>query len=179
MTELRRKKAINDLQAYPEKPLKHAMVDAGYSPAYAHKPQEFRNTEAVKKEYAERFTDEELDKVHHELLMAARIDHMVFPKAVTDEEIKELLATVGCTVKKIMHSDNANHAWFWSPDNMARDKALDKAYKLRSNYALEKVQGTLIHTQLGEYLDMIQSGGQKFITDKADNGEPITGNTNI
>ena len=123
MTELRRKKVLNDITTHPEKPLKHALIDAGYSPSYAHNPNDFRNTEAVKVEYKDRFPDNELIKVHKGLLDAKYLDHMVFPlfnlnpkekedvgekngEQLTDQGIIDLLASVNCTVRRITHGEN-------------------------------------------------------------------------
>ena len=53
---------------------------------------------------------------------------------LTDKEIISMLAEVNCTVRRIVHGETARHVYFWAPDNMARDKALDKAYKIRNRY---------------------------------------------
>lgn len=59
-------------------------------------------------------------------------------ECLSDEQIKEMLGTVGCTVKRIARIYGNRMVYFWSPDNLARDKALDKAYKIRGVYAAEK-----------------------------------------
>lgn len=56
---------------------------------------------------------------------------------LTDKEIIDMLAEVNCTVRRIVHGNSARHVYFWSPDTTARDKALDKAYKLRGRFADE------------------------------------------
>lgn len=56
---------------------------------------------------------------------------------LTDKEIIDMLAEVNCTVRRIVHGEQARHVYFWSPDNNARDKALDKAYKIRGRYVDE------------------------------------------
>jgi len=56
---------------------------------------------------------------------------------LTDKEIIGMLAEVNCKVRRIVHGETARHVYFWSADNMARDKALDKAYKLRGRYKAE------------------------------------------
>lgn len=57
---------------------------------------------------------------------------------LTDKEIIDMLAEVNCKVRRIVHGNTARHVYFWSADNMARDKALDKAYKLRKRYGEEQ-----------------------------------------
>lgn len=59
-------------------------------------------------------------------------------ECLTDEDIYEMLESVNCTVKKIVRIFGERRVFFWSPDNLARDKALDKAYKIRGVYAAEK-----------------------------------------
>lgn len=57
---------------------------------------------------------------------------------LSDKEIIEMLAEVNCKVRRIVHGETARHVYFWSADNMARDKALEKVYKLKGSYAPEK-----------------------------------------
>jgi hypothetical protein len=61
-------------------------------------------------------------------------------ECLTDEDIKIMLADVNCKVRRIVHRETARDVYFWSADNQARDKALDKAYKLKGSYAAEKHQ---------------------------------------
>jgi len=56
---------------------------------------------------------------------------------LTDKEIIEMLKEVNCIVRRIVHGNTARHVYFWAADNMARDKALDKAYKIRGRYGIE------------------------------------------
>lgn len=58
--------------------------------------------------------------------------------SLTDGEIIDMLAEVGCTVKRIVHGTSARHVYFWVQDGQVRDKALDKAYKIKGTYAPEK-----------------------------------------
>ncbi len=59
---------------------------------------------------------------------------------LTDKEIIAMLAEVNCVVRRIVHGETARHVYFWAADNMARDKAVDKAYKLRGRYQNENEQ---------------------------------------
>lgn len=115
------------------------MIEVGFSEAYAKNPHKIRSTKQFQKFAAGILTDEVLMQHHSALLNSYRIEHAVFPLALDDEEIKELLASVNCTVRKIRHSESQKHAWFWSPDNRARKDALDMAYKVRGRYAAEKL----------------------------------------
>ena len=62
---------------------------------------------------------------------------MVFPTNVKDKDIKSLLKSVNCNVRKIQHGDMAIHVWFWAKDNIALKSALDLAYKLKGRLTPE------------------------------------------
>lgn len=74
-------------------------------------------------------TEEKDDEIHPEEVKERT--------TLTDKEIIEMLAEVNCKVRRIVHGETARHVYFWAADNMARDKALDKAYKLRGRYQEE------------------------------------------
>ena len=98
----------------------------------------------------EKLSNEKLTDVHSGLLASTRLDHMTFPTGpkkdedkkdeshLSDKDIKDLLESVNCKVRKIVHGENARHVYFWSPDNRARKDGLDMAYKLKGDYAPEK-----------------------------------------
>ncbi len=69
--------------------------------------------------------------------------------SLTDKEITALLATVNCTVRKIVHGQTGRHVYFWAPDNKARKEAVDLAYKLKGRYAPEKhdhnMKGSIVY----------------------------------
>lgn len=119
-----------------------AMRNAGYSSKTAKNPKKLTDSKAWDELMEEYLPDRELAKVHHGLLKSMRIEHMVFPTNIKDKEIDELLKSVNCQVRKIMHGDQAIHCWFWSPNDKARNDALDKAYKLKGKYAPEKTDLT-------------------------------------
>lgn len=146
-----------------------AMKEAGFSDAYAKNPHQLQAKKTWQQLMDEFLPDDLLAEVHHGLLTATRIDHMVFPLGpdtdegdpsegppagpevpeafkertkMTDKEIEELLASVNCTVRKIVHGETARHVYFWSPDNRARKDATDLAYKLKSRYAPVKLDHT-------------------------------------
>ncbi len=120
-------------------------------------------------------SDELLSQTHHDLLKSTTLSHMTFPLGcetveekeafynkkredaeksgkeykhvdiLSDEEIKDLLLSVNCTVKKIVHGEQARYVYFWSADNRARKDGLDMAYKLKGNYAPEKKLTVVAH----------------------------------
>lgn len=145
-----------------------AMREAGYSDKYADNPQQMVETNSWKEIMEEMLPDHELAKVHRSLLNAHSLDHMVFPlgpiKAeeaeedgneeesgsrkqdtgeripLTDAQIGEMLASVNCVVRKIVHGQQARHVYFWAPNEKARTDAVDMGYKLKGRYAAQKVE---------------------------------------
>lgn len=140
-----------------------AMRDAGYSDAMAKNPQKLTQSDAWQELLDKHLSDKTIIKKHKELLNATRIEHMTFPpfneekkdnegkgEQLADEEIIELLASVNCTVRKIVHGDMVRHVYFWAADNMARDKALDKIYKLKGLYSKD---GTSVNVQVNNQIN--------------------------
>jgi len=145
-----------------------AMIEAGYSPATAKTPQKLTQSKAWQELMAEYLPDHEIAEKHKQLLNSTTVDHMVFPlgpkgeddvnlsggrsdtnadkkdeikverTTLTDQEIKDMLAEVGCKVRRIVHGETARHVYFWTADSKARKDAIDMAYKLKGSYAPEK-----------------------------------------
>lgn len=65
------------------------------------------------------------------------IEEYVERTTMTDEEIKEMLAEVGCKVRRIVHGQTARHVYFWSADNKSRKDAIEMGYKLKGRFAPE------------------------------------------
>lgn len=116
------------------------MRAAGYSFSYSRTPSCLKRGKSFQRLIEQYLPDEELLITHRSLKNSRKLDHMVFPIVVKDEEIQEMLASVNCILRKVIHSENAKHAYFWSPDNRARKDALDSAYKLKGLYAPEKFE---------------------------------------
>jgi len=115
-----------------------AMRDAKYSETTINNPKNLTESIAWKELMEEHLPDRLLSKTHKELMQSTKIEHMVFPTAMTDDDITKLLAGVNCVPKKFMHGDTANHVWYWASNDKARKDALDMAYKLKGHYAAEK-----------------------------------------
>jgi hypothetical protein len=110
-----------------------ARKEAGYSDSYAHSGH-LSETDSWKELMQQYLSDELVAKVHNGLLKSTRVEHMVFPVAIEDWEIKELLEDVNCFVRKIMHGETATHVWFWAANDKARKDGVDMAYKLKKRY---------------------------------------------
>ncbi len=111
-----------------------AMIEAGYSEKTAHNPDKLTKSQAWEDLMEKHLPDKSLTKVHKQLLKSTLVEHKVFPLAMEDKEIKDLLKSVNCTVRKIQRGDQAVHVWFWAANDRARKDALDMAYKLKGRY---------------------------------------------
>ena len=149
-----------------------AMKELGYSDSYAKSSTQLKDTRSWQKLVEEELPDSLLAETHKKLLNFHKGDHMTFPpyfpdskkdtkrkkkrgEELTDDQIIEFLESVNCKVKRIVHGDMARHVYFWAPDGMIIDKALDKGYKLKGKYAPETMNvkfGAYTKEQLVEML---------------------------
>ncbi len=119
-----------------------AMRKVGYSKETAKTPKKLTESKGWD-ELAEDFlSNETLLKKHKQLLNAISLEKLSFDYRTTDKEIKEVVRKMeGYKLLKIVNSrkyDMNKYAYVQAPDNLAQDKALDKAYKLKGSYAPEK-----------------------------------------
>lgn len=136
-----------------------AMRDAGYSEATAKNPDKLTESKAFLELTAEYLPDEKILQRHAQQLNAHRLEHMVFPLGpdstpdedveeeedelpmppsgetidLSDEDIIKMLSELNCTVRKIVHGQQARHVYFWSADNKAQGNAIELAYKLKGH----------------------------------------------
>ncbi len=114
--------------------LGQAMREEGYPSTTAKNPQQMTSTKSWQQLLQQYIPDEDLIQAQSQLLNAFRLGHQVFPLSIKDEDIIRLLDSTNCTVVSIKYGEQGKHVYFWSPDNLARDRALDKAFKLTGKY---------------------------------------------
>lgn len=144
-------------------------IKAGYSPSYAQSAAIGR-TKTWNELMAERLSDDKLTQVHNELLCSAEIQHYIFPRVktevevelepqpaggklkrnkkkqvkygLTEAEIKAIVEGVGgCKLIYIKEDTYLGQvAFYQAPDNRSRKDALDMAYKLKGNYAPDRIE---------------------------------------
>jgi hypothetical protein len=97
------------------------------------------------KALADAFPNELLQGKHLQLLNAVTLQKLNFSVNDTDEEIREAVSQMTgyklIYIKSIESSSGLitdKYAYVKAPDSMTQDKALDKAYKIRGDYAPEK-----------------------------------------
>ena len=141
------------------KPMGEILREAGYSQETSESPSLVTASPTYQALLEKFMPDDDLANTHKRLLSMRKLDHMVFPlgpegeddenlsgaspnqrndieeyverTTMTDGEIKEMLAEVGCQVRKIVHGDTARHVYFWAHDANAQKGALELAYKLK------------------------------------------------
>lgn len=140
-----------------------AMIEEGYSPEYARQGG-LRKSKAWDKLLEERLGDDKLSNVHQTLIVAKKLDYMLFNSEVTDPDIYELIASVGCTLKKIIHGVSGTHVYYFAPDNKTKKDALELAYKIRGKMSPEvvKVESTLSQKSDEELQAIIKKQVSKF-----------------
>jgi len=116
-------------------PIGKLMIQAGYAPGYARNPDKLKKTLSWEQLMQKNLPDDLISQKHNELLSSMTIDHYIFPNAVTDEMIKQILDQVaGCKLLRVQRNPQWARAFFAVPDNRSRKDAIDMAYKLKGKY---------------------------------------------
>lgn len=114
--------------------IKEAMVDVGYSKSYAESGHigSTKTWEDLMEKY---FNDEDVAKAEQAQMNAKKLWDYYFPVEVTDEQIQEDIEShAGCKLVRIVRGDHRVQAFFYTPDNLAIGKSLDRIYKLKKRY---------------------------------------------
>jgi hypothetical protein len=80
------------------------------------------------------------------------MDDLTYPverTTLTDQEIKDMLAEVNCTVKRIVHGQTARHVYFWAHDAKAQGQALELAYKMKGHLGKDGNGGNTFNFNTG------------------------------
>jgi hypothetical protein len=93
---------------------------------------------SIKEEIQRRVTPEMVEEAHESLLTAKRLDYFVFPKSMTDEEIKTHVESNGLTCINVRPSEKGKLAFFSLPDGASRGKGIELFHKVQGTFAPEK-----------------------------------------
>lgn len=110
-----------------------ALEEVGFSPSYA-KNGNIKKTKTWQEIMDQSFPDTWITGIHRQQLNAKRLEQKYFSNSLTDDEIQDIIEAEGFTFIGIRRFMNNCVAHFSVPDTMARDKALDKVYKLKKRY---------------------------------------------
>lgn len=107
-----------------------AMRESGYSDTYAKTPAKLVTTKSFQALLKEFLPEDKLAEVHRQQLNSWKLNSIMMQKQIEDNDIYELLETVGCVVKKIVDLPTGRLVFYIQPDNQSRNKALEMAWKL-------------------------------------------------
>lgn len=132
------------------------MVEAGYSPISAQKPNQITKSE-IFQQLLDRFLPEEkVVKAHDQLIQAGTVQFIELPAEKTDAEIRAELREMGefkvVTIVRRKGIDIAK-VYYIQPDGVTRRGAVDMAYKLRGSYAPEKQEVAIGSVNIVKYTD--------------------------
>lgn len=115
---------------------REAMKDAGYGENVQNKPKTITETKGWKQLLEKYLPDDDLAAKHKELLNAKEIKVINFNMGVEDDLIRENMEETGHKVVKIAVSPSTGKklCFYFCDNTVARDKALDKAYKMKGFY---------------------------------------------
>ena len=136
-----------------------ALRKANYSEAIVNQPQKVFGSPVILPILESLgFTQEFVADEHRRIVQSHKLDTMFFPiykskkdseseaewkekwgEQLTDDEIKFMLADLGFIPKRIVTSPMGRQAFFYTPDNASRLRAIDMAYQLFGSYAPKKL----------------------------------------
>jgi hypothetical protein len=151
MATERQKKAASIFLENGGKSVSGAMREAGYTAASASTPKKLTESKGWAELMDKYLPDKKLAETHKKLLSAKRVEHMVFPTSIEDDEIKKLLRSVGCTVRKIQQGEQAKHCWYWAPNTQANLAAVELGYKVKGK--LKPDNSPTVNVNLGNMTD--------------------------
>lgn len=131
--------ALDKKDGKQRKSLYQTLIDEGYSESYA-RGGHIKKSKTWQALTEERLNEDKISNIHAELIVAKKIDYMLFTAEIEDKDIYELMDSVKCTVKKIVHGIQGTHVWFWLADNRIRKDAVEMAYKVLGKFAPEKIE---------------------------------------
>lgn len=154
-----------------------AMREAGYSEGTSRNPINLTSSKAFRELIDDVLPEEFVTQTHASLLRASKIEHMVFPTDIEDEEITDLLKNNGCLVQKIKHLEQGTHVWYFIPDGFSRRAGVDMAYKLRGSYAAEKLEVVDVNSRIKAIEEANKNdGGTKTRKQRVANTKPVQDN---
>lgn len=116
-----------------------AMVAAGYSPATAKTPKKLTQSKGWTELMKEFLPDNDLLKIHKELLESYKLEVCQFPKQESDEGIRKIIRRVpSWKLITIEAREKCKICMIAIPDNLARKGALELAYKVTNKLFISK-----------------------------------------
>jgi len=134
--------------------IERVLKEAGYSSYYSKQGQRALKGIRFQKLLEKHLPDALIAETHEGVLKASKLDHYVFPARENNGEIKKVIESVaGCKLVKIRRQKNWKRAYFLTPENPSRIRAIAEAYKLKDKYPAEKhkVEGEIKTVKVVNY----------------------------
>lgn len=117
------------------------MRKAGYSRSYSESPHRLTRSKGWEQLMEGYLPDNLLAETHGELVKAVKLSHYAFPKSEDKEFIEEIIKHVpGCKLVKIRTTKGWKRAYYLTPDNQSRMKAIEAAYKVKGGFTAKGIQ---------------------------------------
>lgn len=149
MATLKAKRTFKNLSDNIGKPIGEAMREAGYSEQTSKTPKRLTTTLGWQELMSKYLPDKDLAKTHNTMLKANVMVTADFSTSISDQDIKKHIKAISGSklisidtsmiYKKSKGGDsfetfNVKRATYTVPENNARSKGLDFAYKLKKKY---------------------------------------------
>lgn len=138
------------------KSLQKIMLESGYSEETSKAPQNLTSSKSFQELLDEMIPNDMVVETQKILLKAVKIETFKFPIYLSDEEIRDAVEDIeGHKLRKVFRNEQKGVATaiVWVRDGIINDKALDKVYKLRGQYAAEKheITGNIDVIEINNY----------------------------
>lgn len=153
------------------KNVKNAMARSGYSPSYS-KNSMADKTKTFREKFDELLPEEKILGWHNQLGDAKKTQQMTVGLEVPDEDIEVWVEGINCVLYKIVEGKAFKTVLFWARDNKAVKDAIEMAYKIRGDYAPDKVEDVSANPFLkmsDTELQQALNEAEAFLTKKSPN----------
>ena len=188
MNDIRQEKLIKILIENPEKSLEKAMIEANYSPSYAHN-HNIKNSESFIIKLDEAIKDDGIVATMKAILNRRTYTRQEFGIDIEDKEILDIIEKQGGEfprIKVIVKKEKqrvgegkasklidiefeVKEARYYIPDESAVDKILDKLFKIKGHYSPEKHQNLNVNVDIATLIHDLQKNDTTYKPDRANN----------
>lgn len=130
---IRHRKVVKEMAENGRK-IGEALKIQGYSESVQKSPTKVTNSRSFKKMMEEEFSDDLLAVYQKKELGAHKIEYADFPMKMDPEEAMLIVREAGFNPYATKTFMGQLHVFYFRPDFIALDKALDKLYKMKGRY---------------------------------------------
>ena len=117
------------------------MREVGFGQGYAAHPERLKATLKFQKLLKKYLPEKRTTIQHGALIEAGKLDHYTFPATDTDDMIRAVFEGIqGVRLVRIQGNSQWKRAYFMTPDNDARLRAIEMAYKLYNRLGTKSLE---------------------------------------